>query len=158
MQSDNQEFMPCRQTKGSAGYDFYAPHDIELGPDEWVTVNTGVRLQSREPVMMAFTTKLTPEIPEAVCEPYIPVGWFMILAPRSSLGIKYGLKFRNTIPVIDQDYRDYIKVTMKTEVPYTIEKGERFMQGIILPFGVFTNESTPVKQRTGGFGSTGAKE
>lgn len=35
-----------------------------------------------------------------------------------------------------------------------IKQGEAICQGIILPFGTFTNEDTDFQVRNGGFGST----
>ena len=126
--------IPKRQTLGSCGYDFYAPEDVVLTPGEWTTIDTGVRFDGSEDV----TTN-----------------WFMMVVPRSGLGSKYGFRFRNTVGIIDQDYRDTIKATVTVDVPLTLKKGERFMQGIILPYGVFGNEEEPTAIRTGGHGSTG---
>ena len=35
--------LPKRATKGSAGYDFYAPFDITLAPGETIKIPTGIR-------------------------------------------------------------------------------------------------------------------
>lgn len=35
--------LPRRATKGSAGYDFYAPYDITLSPGQSAKVPTGIR-------------------------------------------------------------------------------------------------------------------
>ena len=35
--------LPKRATTGSAGYDFFAPFDIELRPNETIKVPTGIR-------------------------------------------------------------------------------------------------------------------
>lgn len=143
---ESEYIIPKRQTFGSAGYDFYAPDDIVLTPGEWTTVDTHVRFDGKESVLALIRYPVT----------MFHEGWFMLVVPRSGLGSKYGVRFRNTVGIIDMDYRDTIKATMTADVPFTIKKGERFMQGIILPFGVFENEETPIIQRTGGIGSTGA--
>ena len=39
---------PKRATIGSAGYDFFAPVDITLAPNETITVPTGIRAQINE--------------------------------------------------------------------------------------------------------------
>ena len=150
------ELMPCRQTKGSAGYDFFAPDTYELGPDNWTTIDTGVRFD-KELVQVGLAKKV--EDRERYYDlTFFSLGWRMELYPRSSFGIKYGFKFRNTVPIIDMDYKDNIVVVVQTEEPFTLNKGERFMQGIISIFGVFADEIEPTKTRKGGFGSTGVKE
>lgn len=145
MQS-NTGLIPKRQTFGSCGYDFYAPEDIVLTPGEWTTIDTGVRFDGKESVVSLIDS------PEYLFQ----AGWFMLIVPRSGFGSKYGFRLRNTVGIIDMDYRDTIKATMTAEAPLTISKGERFMQGIILPFGVFENEDKPTSERKGGHGSTGA--
>ena len=40
--------MPKRATKGSAGYDFFAPFDIVLNPGETIKVPTGIRVSMEE--------------------------------------------------------------------------------------------------------------
>ena len=47
---DNKEIydaikLPKRATKGSAGYDFYAPYSFVLAPGETVTIPTGIRVK-----------------------------------------------------------------------------------------------------------------
>ncbi|MBQ1298086.1 MAG: deoxyuridine 5'-triphosphate nucleotidohydrolase [Clostridiales bacterium] len=137
--------IPKRQTLGSCGYDFYAPEDIVLTPGEWTTIDTGVRFDGKELVesLIDYPVNL------------FQAGWFMMVVPRSGFGSKYGFRFRNTVGIIDMDYRDTIKATMTADVPLTIKKGDRFMQGIILPFGVFEDEEIPKAERNGGHGSTG---
>ena len=137
--------IPKRQTRGSCGYDFYAPEDIVLTPGEWTTIDTGVRFDGKELVesLIDYPVNL------------FQAGWFMMVVPRSGFGSKYGFRFRNTVGIIDMDYRDTIKATMTADVPLTIKKGDRFMQGIILPFGVFEDEEIPKAERNGGHGSTG---
>ena len=75
--------------------------------------------------------------------------------PRSSLGIKYGLRLKNTIGVIDADYRDTIKIALTTDETATLMYGEKVMQGVIVKFGLIPNEVKPDTKRSGGLGSTG---
>ena len=126
---------PRRQNRGDAGIDFYAPQEIELIPGNWIDIDTGVCLEEGD----------------------LPDGYCMILLPRSGLGVRYGTRFRNTVGVIDSGYRDPIRACMTADLRLTIHKGERFMQGLILPFGVFPWEEEPVGIRDGGYGSTGFK-
>lgn len=129
-------YEPRRATIGSAGYDFYAPDNYYLMPDAWTLIDTQV----------AFTDD----------DQCVDFGhWFMAIFPRSGLSTRYGLRIINTVPIIDMDYRDTIKLKVTVDEPYKLMAGERFAQGIILPFGVFNGEMKPVDTRNGGFGSTG---
>lgn len=129
--------LPKRATKASAGYDFSMPFDLTAKPQEAIFIPTGIRL--------ALESNL-------VC----------LLMPRSSLGMKYGMALDNTIGVIDADYyyadnegHIMAKITFnKLDTPLILKKGERFMQGLILPYYVTDDDSTD-KARSGGFGSTG---
>ena len=132
----SERFEPKRATFGSCGYDFYSPMEYELIPGKWTVIDTGVRLTD-----------------EDICEDFDK--WFMMLVPRSGLSFHYGLRIRNTVGIIDMDYRDTLKASVTVDEPYTLEVGERFAQGIILPFGTFENEIKPTESRKGGFGSTG---
>lgn len=127
---------PRRATVGSAGYDFYTPESVTLYPGVWTKIDTQV----------AFTD-------DDVCTNF--GHWFMAIFPRSGLSNKIGLRIKNTVPIIDMDYRDTIKLTVTADELYTLKAGERFAQGIILPFGVFHSEIKPKTVRNGGFGSTG---
>ena len=148
--------MPRRATLGSAGYDFHAPHDFNLKPGEWTDVDTGVCFDGSETVLcpiceMALGGGI--RYVETSCDTVRQ--WVMLLFPRSGLGTKYGMRFANTVGVIDMSYRGTIRARMTADVPVTIHKGERFMQGVIVPFGVFRDEVEPTEERRGGHGSTG---
>lgn len=149
-------FEPRRATFGSCGYDFYSPREYELMPGEWTVIDTGVSLEDDDTVRFE-TVQPMPEYGENVSKvfSYRPRHWFMMVVPRSGLSFHYGLRIRNTVGIIDKDYRDTIKCSVTVDEPYTLEVGERFAQGIILPFGVFDNEIEPTENRRGGFGSTG---
>lgn len=71
--------LPKRATKGSAGYDFFAPFDFSLNAGETILIPTGIRAE-------------------------ITDGWFLALFPRSGLGFKYRLQLDNTVGIIDSDY------------------------------------------------------
>lgn len=145
-----------RKTFDSAGYDFTCPENITLHPGEWVKINTGVRLTDDDcPVTtIAFPR---PDLGETVYEEkeYMCRRWVMLIVPRSGLGMKYGLRFRNTIGVIDQDYRDDIIVDVTVSEELALKKGDRFCQGIVVPFCRFEDEVVPTEERKGGIGSTG---
>ena len=84
----------------------------------------------------------------------IPEGYVGIIAPRSSTGIK-GYTIKNTIGVIDSDYRGEIKLHLFTHVTQKI----RIAQMLIMPcpqFNIeFVESLSETERGEGGFGSTG---
>ena len=49
--------IPTRATKGSAGYDFHMPYDIELKPNVYYTIPTGIRAKFIQGVFLAIVPK-----------------------------------------------------------------------------------------------------
>lgn len=149
---DGGVMMPRRATRDSAGYDFFAPQDIDLVPGEWTEIDTGVRISPGaivnivmyEPYGDGFVSEHEFMIPR----------WHLECHPRSGLGFKYMVRFANTTGIIDMDYRQNIRAKLTSDVPVRIEKGKAFMQGIIVPFCTFCGEIEPTEERSGGFGST----
>ena len=132
--------LPKRATVGSAGYDFYAPFDITLAPGETIKIPTGIRVQ-------------------------MEVNYVLKLYPRSGLGFKYRLQLNNTVGIIDSDYyysdnegHIFAKITNDSNEgkTVTINKGEGFMQGIFIEYGITIDDDT-TEIRNGGFGSTTKK-
>ena len=130
--------LPKRATKGSAGYDFYAPFSFTLQPGETIKIPTGIRVKMEEE-------------------------WVLKLYPRSGLGFKYRLQLNNTVGIIHSDYfysdnegHIYAKITNDTKEgkAVSLEKGSGFMQGIFLEYGI-TIDDDAEGVRNGGFGSTG---
>lgn len=129
--------LPKRATKGSAGYDFFAPVGIALAPGETMKVPTGIR-----------------------CE--MEYDWVLKLYPRSGLGFKYRLQLNNTVGIIDADYfysdnegHIFAKITNDSNEGKTVEipAGTGFIQGIFLEYGI-TVDDDATEIRNGGFGST----
>ena len=152
-----EDITPRRQTYGSAGYDFYAPKDIKVTWWKWTRFDAEVVLEDSDVPQLEMSIP-APELGEhiAISRGGNVHNWVMLLVPRSGLGTKYKMRFANTIGVIDKDYRGHISFMMKTSRPYTIKKGERFAQGIIIPYLVLYGEIPPTKSRgEGGHGSTG---
>ena len=134
----NSVVLPKRATSGSAGYDFFAPFSFTLNQGETIKIPTGVRCK-------------------------IDNGWVLQIFPRSSLGFKYRLRLDNTVGIIDSDYffaenegHIFIKITNCGDKPLSVEKGKAFAQGVFIPFGITTDDST-TEVRTGGLGSTDKK-
>ena len=130
-----EEFIPKRSTKQSAGYDLVIPQDLDMMPNVWYTVDTGIHLEKGD-------------IKDHQC---------LLVLPRSVLGFKYKMKLANTIGLIDSDYRDSIKACISVEEPLFLEKGTRFLQFIVSDFGLVANEVPPTEVRKSGLGSTGLK-
>ena len=80
----------------------------------------------------------------------------LLLFPRSGLGMK-GIRIANTVGVIDSDYKLEIqcKLVNDSNKDITIEKDDRYMQGVFVPFGIVDNDDPINKERVGGMGSTG---
>ena len=129
--------LPVRATEGSAGYDFFAPWDLEVKPGESVKIPTGIRAK-------------------------IADGWVLAVFPRSGLGFKFRFQLDNTVGIIDSDYyygenegHIFCKLTNGSTENKTVfvKKGQGFCQGLFLPFGITVDDKACAK-RTGGFGST----
>lgn len=129
--------LPQRATKGSAGYDFYAPVDLKIVPGKTVKIPTGIRVNINE-------------------------GWVLKCYPRSGLGFKYRCQLDNSVAIIDSDYfysdnegHIFAKLTNDTKEGKTIQipKGTGFMQGIFVEFGITVDDETD-GVRNGGLGST----
>ena len=134
----NDIILPRRATTGSAGYDFFAPTDIDVKSGETVLVPTGIRVKIDE-------------------------GWVLKIYPRSGLGFKFRLTLNNTVGIIDSDYyfaenegHIFIKMTNLGEKDLFIEKGKAFAQGIFVEYGITVDDECD-NLRTGGFGSTDKK-
>lgn len=132
--------MPQRATKGSAGYDFFAPLDIKLAPGETIKIPTGIRVK-------------------------IDDGWVLKCYPRSGLGFKFRMQLNNTVGIIDSDYyysdnegHIFAKITNDTNENKIVEIGANtgFMQGIFVPYGITFDDDVQTV-RNGGFGSTTKK-
>lgn len=129
--------LPKRATKGSAGYDFYAPFAFSLPPGSTMKIPTGIRVKMDE-------------------------DWVLKLYPRSGLGFKFRLQLNNTVGIIDSDYyysdnegHIFAKITNDSNEGKTVDigAGAGFMQGIFLEYGITVDDDAD-GVRNGGFGST----
>lgn len=133
--------LPVRSSEGSAGHDFVLTKDINLKPGESVKIETGIKVK-------------------------IKTGWVLFVTPRSGLGSKFRLQLDNTIGIIDSDYYDnpeneghmFIMITNdgKEGKSVILNAGDRFAQGVFLPYGITTHDK-PLGDRLGGIGSSGLK-
>lgn len=129
--------LPARATRGSAGYDFFAPFSFSLPPAATIKIPTGIRVRMEE-------------------------DWVLKIYPRSGLGFKYRLQMNNTVGIIDSDYyysdnegHIFIKMTNDSNESKTVEvaQGTGFAQGIFLEYGITVDDAAE-GVRNGGFGST----
>ncbi len=93
----------------------------------------------------------------------LPEGYEAQVRPRSGLAAKHGISIVNTPGTIDPDYRGEIKVILVnlSDVPFTLEPGERIAQMVISRFEhICWNEVETLSETErgeGGFGHTGVK-
>ena len=129
--------LPTRATSGSAGYDFYIPFNIKMD-SEWKTIPTGIKCR-------------------------IDKDWCLVEMPKSGLGFKFRSKLANTLGLIDSDYYNndnnegHIMAKISSEIEKELTVGDKFIQGVLLPYGIATNDSVIANKRNGGLGSTGEK-
>jgi len=132
--------LPQYATIHSAGLDLRADldHSLELKPLERAMVPTGLYIE-------------------------LPEGYEAQIRPRSGLAAKFGISIVNTPGTIDPDYRGEIKVILVnlSDVPFTLEPGERIAQMVIARFEhISWNEVETLSETErgeGGFGHTGVK-
>ena len=124
--------LPTYVTDGSAAMDIYSPAEYTIGPGECIIIPTGLKVN-------------------------IPIGYALLIQPRSGMSRKTKLRIANTPGLIDSDYHEEIGVIIENIMPplldteiensvganvlgappvlgnlygnsYTIGKGERFAQ------------------------------
>lgn len=130
--------LPERQTEGSCGYDIYVNEEKILEPRQqhifWTDVK--VKLKTNE---------------------------FLMIVPRSSIGIKYNLMLANSVGIIDPSYYGCesndgnmgICLYNYGNTPVKVERGMRVAQGIVMKYVKSTEDLHERKsKRKGGFGST----
>ncbi|BAD04249.1 MAG: dUTP diphosphatase [Candidatus Phytoplasma asteris] len=129
--------LPQRQTKFSAGYDFEAAQSMEIPPQTFILVPTGIKAS-------------------------FPWNEVLLIYVRSSLPLKKQLTLANGVGVVDSDYYNnlqneghiFIALYNFSKNPVQVCKGERIAQGIFQPFFQITQEKENNFARKGGFGST----
>lgn len=131
----DEECTPIRQHYTDAGLDLKIAEAVEIEPGEFKKVSVGIK------------TAINP-------------GYFGLIAPRSGLGIR-GIVLKNTVGIIDSDYRGEVFVTLYNigDKVFKAAKGTRVAQLLVLPcfFGdvQFVKEVPQTARGEKGFGSTG---
>lgn len=124
---------PVYKSEEAAAFDLHSVEEKIILPGETTIVCTGIAIE-------------------------LPKGFCLQFWDRSSLGSKGITKFAG---LIDSDYRGELKVVFNntTKQPYKIEKGDRIIQGAIVPIIQIEleeiNELSQTKRADGAFGSTG---
>lgn len=118
--------LPTYATNGSAAMDIYSPAEYTINPGECIIIPTGLKVN-------------------------IPIGYALLIQPRSGMSRKTKLRVANTPGLIDSDYHEEIGVIIENIDPplkdfeiqqdgeailqgplygssFTIGKGERFAQ------------------------------
>jgi dUTP pyrophosphatase len=128
--------MPTVSTQGSGGLDLFV-YDYKV-EDHQTTVFTGAHVE-------------------------IPLGHVGLVMPRSSTGTK-GFRLKNTVGVIDADYRGEIRLVCDRfeNEEDVVEVGAKIAQLVILPVCPFPVEQvssledlSETERGANGFGSTG---
>ena len=132
--------LPKRATMYSAGYDIYAPYEIEIPPKGTVKVPTGIRVILDEDK-------------------------FLAIYPRSGLGFKCKMQLYNSVGIIDSDYaysdnEGHIWAKFYNDSPdgktIHIKMGEAMCQGVIQQYFTTVDDDAD-GVRNGGWGSTDKK-
>ena len=88
----------------------------------------------------------------------IPPGYVGLLSVRSSVAM-YGVEMANAPGIIDAGYTGEVKLALKADRGYTLFRGERVAQLVIVPTPcvelVETDAFEETERGTGGFGSSG---
>lgn len=130
--------LPERKTKGSAGYDFFAPHDFLIPA--------------------GGTTDLIKMGIKAI----MPKDMYLGIHIRSSMAAKHDIILVNLEPIIDSDYANnaendgniMLKFRNLGNKDYLVRRGDRICQGIFKKYYV-TDDDSADNERVGGYGSTG---
>lgn len=129
--------LPKRQTKYSAGYDFYALFDYTLKPGEIMKIPTGIKASMENDDVL-------------------------FLIDRGSMGFKYNVRMCNQVGVVDADYYNninneghmWIRIQNEGDKDYVVKKGEGMIQGIFMKYLKTNDDVESENERNGGFGST----
>lgn len=133
--------LPSRATDGSFGYDLAVIDEETVGPRETRVLATGFQLAR--------------DLPHTAT-----AGLAMLVLPRSSLSLKFGLILPNSPGLIDADYAGPIGILVHNlrDEPVTVPAGTRVAQAVFveLRFPELNEAGAADPERTrGGFGSTG---
>ena len=130
---DEKAIMPTRAHETDAGLDLYAPESVTIEPKKAICVDTGVHIE-------------------------LPINTVGMIKSKSGLNVKHGITSEG---VIDVGYTGsmVVKLYNHSDKPYTVNKGDKISQLVILPILApeleLVDELTETERGDGGFGSTG---
>lgn len=140
--------LPTRGHSDDAGIDLY----VCITDEDLMEYGEGNGIVLKPGDVYMFDTGIAFDLPE---------GYFGLVVVRSSIGIKKQLRLMNQAGVIDQGFKDSVKIALHNfgSEPQEIRHGDRIAQMILLPYVTFPIEEvdklTDTERGTGGIGSTG---
>ena len=159
------ELLPQRATKNSAGYDFIVAEDTILPsyPQIFNNITDSIPLKPTLNDIASLTKKFNckPTLVPTGVKAYIPKCYFLQLSVRSSCPLKNWIILANGVGIIDADYYNnpdnegHIFFQLINLFPSDIylKKGDKIGQGIFIPYITTLTDNTTI-DRIGGFGST----
>ncbi|KRL66417.1 dUTP diphosphatase [Companilactobacillus versmoldensis] len=162
--------LPVRQTKNAAGYDIESAEDFVV-PSMWkfgvlnvikFLLNKGKMDDAK---VSEFQKSLKPVLVPTGVKAYMQSDEVLIISSRSSNPLKRGLSIPNGIGVVDADYYNnsgnegelFIQLVNFFPKDFHIKKGDRLAQGIFIKYLTTDDDQGGLKERQGGFGSSGVK-
>lgn len=141
LKSNHPDLMPSYATSASAAADLRAAAEMVIAAGDRGRVPTGVWI-------------------ERVAWDQVPQGMIpeLQVRARSGLAFKHGVMLTNGVGTVDADYPDEIGVLLfnSGKEPFLIQRGDRIAQ-ITLNLVARMPQISAGGERSGGFGSTGAK-
>jgi dUTP pyrophosphatase len=129
--------LPAHAYPGDAGLDLAACERVIIGPGSRAVVPTGLAVA-------------------------IPEGHAGLVTPRSGLAVRHGISMVNAPGLIDSGYRGELRVILLNtdlEAAFTVERGMRIAQLVVVPVSVLTpvevEELPDTVRGVAGFGSSG---
>lgn len=154
--TDKDARLPTRATPGSIGYDLAVAELTLVPPGAVVIAPTRLKLADHMPLAEYVDTADNIGDAEGSAR-----GMALLILPRSSLAMKYGLMIPNSPGLVDTDYSGEIGVLLYnfSVKDVILEVGTRIAQAVFvtchLPNLKFAERQNPDMTRQG-FGSTGA--
>ena len=140
--------MPEKKSAGAAAWDCYARiHEKHIPTDQLVIAGRDMGVK----IPLGFALEL-------------PEGYHAEILPRSSMGVKTGLRVSNGVGIIDSDYRGEVCIILDNMDSFDrslVKNGDRIAQMLVVKDPdvelVQVEDLSETERGTGGFGSTGKR-
>lgn len=109
--------LPAYATNGSAAMDIYSPEEYTIGPGESIMIPTGLKVN-------------------------IPIGYALLIQPRSGMSRKTKLRICNTPGLIDSDYHEEIGVLIENIDPPIRQCGIDMIDGVLMNGNLYGSSFT----------------